>query len=116
VILNYLSETGRVLRPGGIFRLVLKGLWTRVLGSMALEAGLSRRFKVGGEMQVPFVRIRHLDTWQGRSIPPKEAVEECAKHGLDVQEIEGKWTVLMWIGGQKVKISTGGKSESVLRG
>lgn len=99
-ILNYFSETARVLRPGGIFRLHMKGLWTVPLGRLMVEAGLSEKVRVG-RMHVPFVRVRYLDTWQGRSIPPAEAARECTARGLSVQEIEGAWTVMMWIGGRK---------------
>ena len=42
-ILNYFSETARALRPGGIFRLQMKGLSALNLGSMAIEAGLTEK-------------------------------------------------------------------------
>ena len=104
VIFNYFGETARVLKPRGVFRFILKGLWNLVVGHAALEAGLSHRIKIG-VVQAPFIRVRHLDTWQGRSIPPSEAIRECEARGLDVEHIEGKWTVRMWIGGRKAGTS-----------
>lgn len=99
-ILNYFSETARVLRPGGIFRMQMKGLFALHLGQTAIEAGLAEKRHWGGA-RVPFVRVRHLDTWQGRSIAPQEAIRECTSRGLRVEDIEGRWTVMMWIGGRK---------------
>lgn len=98
-ILNYFSETARVLRPGGIFRLQMKGLWTLTLGRLAIEAGLSQPITV--RSRLPFLRVRHLDTWQGISIPPQEAVRECSARGLHVEDVENRWTVMMWLGGRK---------------
>jgi len=98
-ILNYISETARVLRSGGIFRLHMKGLWTYSAGGMALEAGLTRPLMSG--LRLPFLRVRQMDTWQGVSIPPDEAVHECNTRGLKVEDVEGSWTVMMWVGGRK---------------
>lgn len=103
-ILNYIAETGRVLRPEGIFRLHMKGLWALPLGSFMLEAGLPHRDRGARRSvfaKVPFLRVRHLDTWQGRSISPAEAVEACAQAGLTVLDVENPWTTMMWIGGRK---------------
>jgi len=98
-IRRYIEETARVLRPGGIFRLHMKGLWTLLLGRLMLEAGFSekrRRFQ-----DFPFVCVRFLDTWQGRSIPPPEALRLCGRVGLEVSDLEAPWTKMMWIGGRK---------------
>jgi SAM-dependent methyltransferase len=102
-IFNYFQETSRVLRPGGIFRLHMKGLWSLPLGRFVFEAGfpgLNRKGDVP-RLGLPFVRLRHLDTWQGRSIRPDEAVKKCESAGLEVFDIAGKWTTMMWIGGRK---------------
>ena len=40
-ILNYIRETARVLRPGGYFRLHMKGLRTAALGRWLFESGYS---------------------------------------------------------------------------
>lgn len=52
-------------------------------------------------MKLPFVRVRYLDTWQGRSIRPQEALAKCQALGLEVVETEDAWTTMMWIGGRK---------------
>ena len=102
-IFNYFRETARVLRPGGVFRLHMKGLWSLPLGRFMVEAG----FPDGGRKQqarrtrLPFVRLRYLDTWQGRSIRPLEAVQQCEMAGLEVLDTEGEWTPMMWMGGRK---------------
>jgi hypothetical protein len=51
--------------------------------------------------RTPFVRLRRMDTWQGRSLRPDEVARECTSRGLTVQEVRGKGTVLMWLGGRK---------------
>ena len=99
-ILNYFAEAARVLRPGGLFRLQMKGLRTWSFGRLALEAGWSEGPRLG-HARMPFARVRRMDTWQGRSLPPDEALRECTSRGLKVEDVEGKWTVLMWLGGRK---------------
>lgn len=102
-IFRYFEETARVLRPAGIFRLHMKGLWTLPLGRLLVEAGFSeKRFGFRNVFRkIPFVRVRFLDTWQGRSIPPPEAGRLCKRLGLEVTDIEAPWTKMMWIGGRK---------------
>ena len=104
-IFNYFQEAARVLRPGGIFRLHMKGLWTLPLGRLMLEAGFPERYtdrdKKSPKFKIPFVRLRYLDTWQGRSIRPDEAVQQCETVGLEVLDTVGEWTPMMWIGGRK---------------
>lgn len=102
-IFNYFAETARVLRPRGIFRLHMKGLRTLALGRVQVEAGISKSGWVRkvGLKSIPFVRLRWLDTWQGRSIRPAEAAAKCESLGLEVLDTEGEWTVMMWVGGRK---------------
>ncbi len=102
-IFSYFAETARVLRHGGIFRLHMKGLWAATLGRVALEAGFSNNALLvkAGLTRIPFVRLRYLDTWQGRSIGPAEAVEKCDSLGLEVLDLEDEWTTMMWVGGRK---------------
>lgn len=102
-IVNYFRETARVLRPGGLFRLHMKGLWTAQLGSLLLEAGYSLhpRLIQRGWRRVPFLRLRHLDTWQGISFTLPEARRLCAELRLDLLDIEDPWTIMQWIGGRK---------------
>jgi SAM-dependent methyltransferase len=102
-IFNYFAETARVLRSGGIFRLHMKGLWSVALGRLALEAGYSQKGGAAntGRSRLPFLRFRYLDTWQGRSIRPSEAVARCESLGLEVLDVEAAWTTMMWVGGRK---------------
>ena len=99
-IFNYFAETARVLRPGGFFRLHMKGLWTLVLGRLAIEAGFSSRARLP-KAGIPFVRLRYLDTWQGHSIRPSEAARKCESLGLEILDLQNKWTTMMWIDGRK---------------
>jgi len=102
-IFNYFEEAARVLRRGGIFRLHMKGLWTLPVGRFMVEAGFRDRGREekAARFRFPFVRLRYLDTWQGRAIRPDEAVRRCESAGLKVMETEGEWTPMMWIGGRK---------------
>lgn len=102
-IFNYFAETSRVLRPGGIFRLHMKGLWSLALGRWMIEAGISEKSgrRKKRHVRMPFVRVRYLDTWQGRSIRPREAVEKCSSLGLEVEDLEAPLTPMMWVGGRK---------------
>jgi SAM-dependent methyltransferase len=102
-IFNYFAETARVLRHGGFFRLHMKGLWSATVGRLALEAGFSNNARLlkAHLTRIPFARLRYLDTWQGCSIRPAEAVEVCESLGLEVLDVEDKWTTMMWVGGRK---------------
>jgi len=103
-LLSYIAETERVLRPGGIFRLHMKGLWTLPLGRFVVEGGLphhDRSSRRSVFARLPFIRVRRLDTWQGRSIPRGEAVVQCQRAGLEVLDIENAWTTMMWVSGRK---------------
>lgn len=102
-VVNYFRETARVLRPGGLFRLHMKGLWTARMGSLLLEAGrsLNPRFARRGWRRVPFLRVRHLDTWQGMSFTLPEARRLCAELRLEMLDVEAPWTIMQWIGGRK---------------
>jgi len=102
-IANYFRETARVLHPGGLFRLHMKGLWTARAGSLLFEAGcsLNPRLLRMGLPRIPFLRIRHLDTWQGISFPLPEARRVCESAGLEILDVEDPWTIMMWVGGRR---------------
>ncbi|MGA8034905.1 MAG: class I SAM-dependent methyltransferase [Candidatus Acidiferrales bacterium] len=102
-IYGYFRETARVLRPGGIFRLHMKGVWTLPLGPLMVEAGFRDRGREDPSEKhgAPFVRLRKLDTWQGRAIEPDEAARELEVAGLKVENTDGAWTPMMWVGGRK---------------
>jgi SAM-dependent methyltransferase len=103
-IYNYFRETARVLKPGGIFRLHMKGVWTLPLGRLMVEAGFKDqgREEPSQKRGAPFLRFRFLDTWQGRSVRPDEAVRQLETAGLKVQHTDGEWTPMMWVGGKKL--------------
>lgn len=102
-IVNYIRETARVLKPGGYFRLHMKGLRTMALGRWLVESGfsLNKRFLRAGLTRVAIVRVRYLDTWQGISLPPPEARSICESFGLEVLEVECPWTIMQWVSGTK---------------
>jgi hypothetical protein len=83
----------------------MKGLWALPLGRLMLEAGFPDRYrdrdKKARKFKIPFIRLRYLDTWQGRSIRPDEAVQQCESAGLQVLDTAGEWTPMMWVGGRK---------------
>ncbi len=102
-IFNYFRETARVLRPGGLFRLHMKGVWTLPIGRLMVEAGFKDvgREEPSQKRGAPFIRFRYLDTWQGRAIRPDEAARELESAGLKVENTAGEWTPMMWVGGRK---------------
>ena len=102
-IFNYFAETARVLRHGGIFRLHMKGLWSATVGRVALEAGFSNKPRLAERR--PHARSvstlalsRHL---AGLLHPPRRGREQCESLGLEVLDVEDKWTTMMWVGGRK---------------
>jgi len=104
-IVSYIRETARVLKPGGYFRLHMKGLRTLAVGRWLVECGfsLNSRFLRRELTRVPIARVRYLDTWQGISVPPPQARSLCASVGLQVLEVECPWTIMQWVSGRKPK-------------
>jgi SAM-dependent methyltransferase len=102
-IFGYFRETARVLKHGGIFRLHMKGVWTLPLGRLMVEAGFKDqgRDEPSQKRGAPFLRFRKLDTWQGRAVRPDEAARELEAAGLRVENTDGEWTPMMWVGGRK---------------
>jgi SAM-dependent methyltransferase len=102
-IFGYFRETARVLKRGGIFRLHMKGVWTLPLGRLMVEAGFKDQGRdvPSQKRGAPFLRFRKLDTWQGRAIRPDEAARELECAGLRVENTDGEWTPMMWVGGKK---------------
>jgi hypothetical protein len=68
-----------------------------------VEAGFPGPNRLGKipRFGIPFVRLRYLDTWQGRSIRPGEAMAQLQSLGLEILDTDGEWTTMMWIGGRK---------------
>ena len=70
MVLNYLSEAQRVLKPGGLLRCQLNGL--------------------------PEAAARY-DTWSGVRIPAADLGSFCKAHDLQLLALEGENTQYMWM-------------------
>lgn len=102
-ILRYIEETGRVLRPGGLFRYHMNGLPHARIGGVLLEGYISESPKLQrlAIKRVPFVRRRKLGTWLGHPVSAGDVRRACRHGGLHLSEIQGRWTVNLWVGGRK---------------
>jgi len=103
VILRYVEEAGRVLRPGGLFRFHVNGLPHMDVGGAVLEGYVShspklQRVQLG---RMPFVRRRKLGTWLGHPVSAGDVRRACRRAGLELMEVRGRWTANMWVGGRK---------------
>jgi SAM-dependent methyltransferase len=103
VILEYFKEIGRVLRPGGLFRVHLNGLPYVDFGGRVLEGYISRspRLRKFGVKSVPFVRRRQLGSWLGHPIALTDLHPVLRSGDLRLQDVKGRWTDDMWVGGIK---------------
>ncbi len=102
IVLSYLADLGRVLRPGGLFRVHMNGLpHARVFG-LILEGYISRspRLQKLGIKQLPMVRRHRLGTWIGHPIGLRDVRNTCGPLGLRVLDVAGRWTEHMWVAGQ----------------
>ena len=70
VVLNYLSEARRVLKPGGILRCQMNGLPAHA---------------------------KQYDTWSGVRISPEEVRDFARAQGFQLLALEDIWTQYMWI-------------------
>jgi SAM-dependent methyltransferase len=105
VIFNYVEETGRVLRPGGVFHFQVKGLPDPDVGVppaiLALKLAYRRLVRRPG--LALWRRLRGGPTgfespaWIGISLTPAEVTVACEGAGLTVQKITGEGTQYMWI-------------------
>jgi len=103
VIVHYIEEAGRVLRPRGIFRFHMNGLPHVTIGGALLEGYVSEspRLQRLPVKKVPFVRRRHLGTWLGHPVRVADARAACRRSSLALTEVQGRWTQNMWISGRK---------------
>ena len=102
-ILRYVEEIGRVLKPSGLFHLHLNGLPYLEAGSVLLEGYISEspRLRRYGLKKLPFVRRRRLGTWLGHPISVGDTRRACARSGLRLTSVTGRWTAEMWVSGRK---------------
>jgi SAM-dependent methyltransferase len=70
VVMNYLTEARRVLKPNGILRCQINGLPAHA---------------------------KQYDTWSGVRISPKEVRQFAREHDFQLLALEGVWTQYMWI-------------------
>ena len=101
VILNYVLELGRVLKPGGLFRFQLNGYHRWVLpGGYCLMWG-SSPLRWAKSLHRPHVRFGKLNSWRGTPVGLSELQGGCAAAGLTITKIEGMSTKRMWVNGRK---------------
>jgi SAM-dependent methyltransferase len=102
-ILRYVAETGRVLRPGGLFLLHMNGLPHVRLGALLFEGYFSEspRLRRFGVKKLPWIRRRVLGTWMGHPVALARVRRICRRAGLKLMDVRGRWTQQMWVGGRK---------------
>jgi SAM-dependent methyltransferase len=103
IILGYVEEIGRVLRPGGIFRFHVNGLPYARVGGTLLEGYISRSPKLRrvGLRALPFVRRVRPGTWMGHPVSVSDVRSAARRGDLRLTEVTGRWTAHMWVGGKK---------------
>ncbi|HMD30961.1 MAG TPA: class I SAM-dependent methyltransferase, partial [Candidatus Acidoferrales bacterium] len=103
VILRYFEEAARVLRPGGLFRFHVNGLPHVELGSLLIEGYLSTSPRIPRLLhnKIPLARRRRLDSWWGHPVSLRSIRATCARSGLEIAAVTGRWTAEMWVGGRK---------------
>ena len=106
MILRYFEEAGRVLRPGGLFRLHVNGLPHVDIGGILLEGYLSASPRLPAILRgrIPFIRRRRLSTWLGHPAPLSGVRAVCKGSGLEITEVTGKWTAEMWVSGRREEV------------
>jgi len=100
-ILRYIEDTGRVLRPGGLFRFHVNGLPHLAIRNLLLEGYISKspRLQRIGLRACPMVRRRQLGSWLGHPVSLRDIRRSCKRSGLELSAVSGRWTDNMWIDG-----------------
>lgn len=97
LVLAYLAEAGRVLRPGGVAALQWNNLphpWRWRVQSRARH--LRARLGVGGADQ------REAPEFLGTRVSTREITDALAKAGLTVVGTRGEGTLFAWVWAQKI--------------
>ena len=96
VVRNYLSESCRVLKPGGVFKGQLNGLpQTRQSGDdLPAVCGWSARAAV---TELPAEQRVAVDTWCGVGFRPEEIALFAAEHGMQLLAMDGFDTQYLWV-------------------
>lgn len=103
IILNYIREIARVLRPGGLFRIHMYGVPYVRVGGAVLEGYVSHspRLRKFGLRNLPFLRRRRAGTWIGHPISLTEIRRALRVTPLEILNVTGRWTQSMWVLGRK---------------
>ncbi len=104
IIRNYVSEMGRVLKVGGLYRFQVNGYpHLRLPRNIYLIAGVREtgRLRQIGVMRRPFVLFGKLNTMDGAPMRVADLKTTCAASGLSTDKIEGEWSQYMWVGGRR---------------
>jgi len=104
VILGYIREMGRVLKPDGLFLFQVNGYWrVKFPGGRYLMWGMkaTHRLRKWGIGTRPLLRFGKLDGWGGVPVPVAEIQATCADAGLGISSLVGIGTHFMWVMGSK---------------
>jgi len=103
VILRYIEEAGRVLKPGGLFHFHANGLPYFEAGALLFEGyiSVSPRLHRYGLKKLPMIRRRRLGTWLGHPVSVGEIRRACRNVGLELARVTGRWSECMWVAGRK---------------
>lgn len=112
IIVTYIHEVGRVLKPGGIFAFQVNGLPDIVPGvseERMLLLTLQRIIRRLKRRSLTEIRgmLRHMPgrctspAWVGAAMNEKEVSTACRDSGLQVTNLTGAGTQFMWITAQK---------------
>jgi ubiquinone/menaquinone biosynthesis C-methylase UbiE len=101
IILNYLAELARVLRPGGSLLVHMNGLPHLEILGVLLEGYISAspRLRRVGLRKLPWIRRRPLGTWMGSPVALGDVRSVFKRSGLRLLNVRGRWTEHMWVAG-----------------
>jgi ubiquinone/menaquinone biosynthesis C-methylase UbiE len=104
MVLNYFREIGRVLVPGGAFKVQVNGYHSiRLPRAYYLLWGTcaTHRLRKWNIYTRPHARFGKLDGWGGVPISKADIHSTCRAAGLADIDIKGYGTQFMWVSGRK---------------
>jgi len=99
IVYSYISEIGRVLKPGGLFKFQVNGSYVPWY----------KRFKIQDSKKIPLIHkkvqltLNHPNTLSGVCVSRKEIEKEIHKHRLEIISLTGEGSQYMWVEGKSVK-------------